>query len=490
MKLKEIIKDLAILEKHGSEDVEIKNIRYNSKNVQKGDIFVAIKGTLSDGHNYIEDAVKKGASVVIYQNNSIHHDITNIKVNDSRKTLAQISDRFFNSPSKDLKLIGITGTNGKTTVSYLIKNIIEASGSNAGLMGTILYKIGDESVDASLTTPESPEIHSFLNKVKNKNAEYVVLEVSSHALKQNRTYGLKFDLAVFTNISRDHLDYHPNMEDYIESKLKLFNQLNNKYSKAVINSDDPVSERIAIKDLKIIKYAAKKNTDISPMEYRLSFKGIWLKVNTPLGIMEINSKLIGYFNIYNILAAIGAGISLNLDKNTIKEGIEKTEQISGRAEKLEVAQKFNVIIDYSHTPDSVFNIISTVKKITSGKVIALFGCGGDRDRGKRPLMGKIASENADIIIVTSDNPRTEKPDEIIKNIVEGISNLENVIILPDRKEAIIKALTIAEEYDSVLILGKGHENYQIIGKDKIPFSDKEIAVDFLKKSLTPDFNQG
>ena len=486
MKLKEIIKDLDILEKHGSEDVEIKNIRYNSKNVQKGDIFVAIKGTLSNGHNYIEDAVKKGASVVIHQNNSIHHDITDIKVNDSRKTLALISDRFFNSPSNDLKLIGITGTNGKTTVSYLIKNIIEASGGETGLMGTILYKIGDESVDALLTTPESLEIHSFLNKVKNKNADYVVLEVSSHAIKQNRIYGLKFDSAVFTNISRDHLDYHPNMKDYIESKLKLFNQLNNKYSKAVINLDDPVSERIAKKDLIFIGYAINKTADISPMEYKLSFKGIWLKVKTPLGIIEINSKLIGYFNIYNILAAIGAGISLNFDSNAIREGIEKTEQISGRAEKLEIAQKFNVIIDYSHTPDSIFNIISTVKKITAGRVIALFGCGGDRDRGKRPLMGKIASENADITIITSDNPRTEKPDKIIKDIVEGISNLKNIIILPDRKKAIIKALTIAEEFDSVLILGKGHENYQILEKSKIPFSDKEIAVGFLRESYTPN----
>ncbi len=480
MKLKEIIKDVEILKKSGNEDIEIKNIKYNSKNVEKGDIFVAIKGMLSDGHKYIEDAVKKGASAVIHENNGLHPDIVNIKVPDSRKALALISDRFFNSPSKNLNLIGITGTNGKTTISYLIKNIIEASGEKCGLMGTISYKIDDESDDAVLTTPESYEIHSFLNRIRNKNASYAVLEVSSHALKQNRTYGLTFNTAVFTNISRDHLDYHPDMEDYIESKLKLFDQ---EPHTSIINIDDPVHKKIIKKNIYCIGYAISRLADIFPLKFDYSLDGINLIADTPRGMIEINSKLIGYFNIYNILAAVGAGISLNINNDIIKKGIENTEPISGRTEKIEHGQKFNVIIDYSHTPDSIFNVISTVKKITPGRVIAVFGCGGDRDKGKRQIMGKIAYENADKVIVTSDNPRTEKPDKIIKEITAGIDNPKDVLTIPDRKKAITKALTLAEENDSVLILGKGHETYQIIGKKRIHFSDKEIAENFLEKNV-------
>jgi len=482
MKLKDILKNVDVIGIRGSEDIEIKNIKYNSKNVEKGDIFAAIKGESLDGHNFIDDAIARGASAVIHQNNRIIPQVTDIVVSDSRKALALISDKFYGSPSKNLKLIGITGTNGKTTVSYLVKNIIEASGLKTGLLGTISYRIEEECIDATLTTPESLEIHSFFDRIKKKKANYAVLEVSSHALKQNRIYGLKFTSAVFTNISRDHLDYHQNMEDYINSKLKLFNQLDDKNSFAVINIDDPISEKI-IKGInaEYFGYSISKKSDIYPIYYNLNFDGILINAYTPKGDIKIDSRLIGYFNIYNILAAVGVGIGLNIDKNIIKEGIENVEQIPGRIEKLKIGQKFDVIIDYSHTPDSLLNVISTVKKLTKRDVIAVFGCGGDRDKGKRPLMGRIASDNADIVIITSDNPRTENPQQIIVDIVKGIEKKENVILLPDRKEAIIKALSIAEEYDTVLILGKGHENYQIIGKDKIHFNDKEVALDFLKQ---------
>ena len=482
MNLKKLLENVDIIEIRGNNDIEIENIKYNSKDVEMGDIFVAIKGSHFDGHNFIEDAIKKGACAVVHQNNKTYSNITNIVVSESRKALAQLSDRFYNSPSKSLKLIGITGTNGKTTTSYLIKSIIETSGEKVGLLGTISYRIENECIDASLTTPESLEMHSFFNKINKLKAKYAVLEVSSHSLKQNRTYGLKFHSAVFTNISRDHLDYHQNMEDYINSKLMLFAQLDDKGSFAIINTDDVVSERI-IKNVKrnYFNYSITKKSDIYPINYEINFNGIRLTANTPKGEININSKLIGSFNIYNILAAIGVGIGLDIDSDAIKRGIELIENVPGRAEKLELRQKYNIIIDYSHTPDSLFNIISTMKRITKGRVIAVFGCGGDRDKGKRPIMGRIAEENADITIITSDNPRTEDPNQIISDIVQGIKKKENIIQIPDRKKAIFKALSIAEESDSVLILGKGHETYQIIGNKKIHFNDKEVVTEFFKK---------
>jgi UDP-N-acetylmuramyl-tripeptide synthetase len=272
------------------------------------------------------------------------------------------------------------------------------------------------------------------------------------------------------------------MEDYINSKLMLFNQLDDNGSFAIINTDDVVSERI-IKNIKrnYFSYSVAKKSDIYPIYYEINFNGIRLTANTPKGEIKINSKLIGSFNIYNILASIGIGIGLDIDSDAIKRGIELIENVPGRAEKLELGQKYNIIIDYSHTPDSLFNIISTMKRITKGRVIAVFGCGGDRDKGKRPIMGRIAQVNADITIITSDNPRTEDPNQIISDIVQGIKKKENIIQIPDRKKAIFKALSIAEESDSVLILGKGHETYQIIGNKKIHFNDKEVVTEFFKK---------
>ena len=484
MKLREILKEVDIIKIEGSDGIEINEIKYNSKEVAENDIFVAIKGTYTDGSRFIEDAIQRGASCIIHDSENTYPDVTDIVVSNSRKALAQISDRFFHSPSKDLNIIGITGTNGKTTVSYLIKSIIEASGYKAGLLGTIAYNMEDESIEAPLTTPESLEIQRFLNKARNMNAGYVVMEVSSHALKQDRTCGLRFSAGVFTNISRDHLDYHLTMDDYINSKLKLFKQIDTENGFAVINEDDPVSEKIrSITNANCIGYSLSKQSGIYPIFHNTSFDGIKLTAHTPTGNIEINSKLIGHFNIYNILSAIGVGTGLNFDKDTIKKGIEKVEGVSGRAEKIECGQKFRVIVDYSHTPDSVKNMLSAVKPLTAGKIIAVLGCGGDRDKGKRPMMGSIASEYADISVITSDNPRTEDPLEIINDIIKGIENRDDALIIPERKEAIEKALSIAQDKDTVLILGKGHENYQIIGKNKVHFDDKEIVSEFLTKII-------
>lgn len=482
MNLREILRDVDVMKINGDDNIEIDDIKYNSEDVTVNDIFVAIKGTHTDGNIFIDDAIRKGASCIIHEGENTYTGVTDIVVENSRKALAQISDRFYLSPSKDINLIGITGTNGKTTVSYLIKSILEASGEKTGLMGTISYAIEDESVDAPLTTPESLEIQRFLYKTRSKGARFAVMEVSSHALKQNRTFGLAFSGAVFTNLSRDHLDYHKSMEDYRDTKLKLFRQVDPDSGFIVINDDDPVSDIIRKTiNTHCIGYSVNKKSDIYPLSSEVSFNGTNITAQTPVGEITIHSKLVGGFNIYNILASIGTGIGLNINTETIKKGIENVEGVQGRAETIECGQKFKIIIDYSHSPDSVRNILSAVKPLTVGKVIAVLGCGGDRDEGKRPLMGSIVSEYADIPVITSDNPRTEDPIKIIDGMIEGIERKEKIIILPDRKEAIIKALSIAGDNDTVLILGKGHENYQIIGRKKIHFSDREIASEYLLK---------
>ena len=467
----------------GNMDTEIKQIHHNSKNIEEGDVFVALAGIHADGHDYIPMAIEKGAAVVVHEKKLQLEGVINVRVGNTHKALALMADRYFNSPASSTLITGITGTNGKTTTTYIVKQILDSAGVSCGLIGTINYQIGDTLIEPPWTTPDALELHSLLARMRDKQLQSVVMEVSSHALKQDRVYGLQFRAAVFTNLSRDHLDYHPDMEDYRRSKEKLFGQIDPVKGWGVSNLDDPVGEEIAKKySERMITYSSKRlRGDIYPDEIELTSTGMKGTFETPVGKLDITSPLVGEFNLSNVLAAIGTGITLEIKSESIVEGIKKASSIPGRFEKISAGQSFNVIVDYAHTPDSVSRALKAARKFTDGKVITLLGCGGDRDQGKRSLMGEIAAEFADTAIITSDNPRSEDPEKIIDEIFDGISSSAQAVRMVDRKQAIEQALSLAKSGDTVVLLGKGHEKYQVIGTRRIPFDDREIAEKWLKK---------
>ncbi len=496
MILKELLDVLNKPEVNGGIDVQIEDITYDSREVKRGSLFVAVKGFKTDGHRYIADAVKRGASAVVVEDavNISKGDVTVITAPDTRNALALLSARFYGDPSRRLRMIGITGTNGKTTTSYLIKSIIEKAGKKAGLLGTISYIIGGEIMPAPHTTPESSDLQKYLSQILDAGAEYAVMEVSSHALELNRTANCEFDIGVFTNLTQDHLDFHKTMEDYFNAKLKLFTSLNNERGKmakkvGIINIDDPYSNRIlSAMTVKAITYGFSENADIRPEEINVDVDGIRFLAVTPKGNFPIESKLTGKYNILNILASIAVGQSLGFDNSAIQEGISSLSSVSGRFEKIDEGQDFTVVVDYAHTEDALKRILETIRAFAKGRVITVFGCGGDRDRGKRPKMGEAAVKLSEIVILTSDNPRSEDPHEIIKEIEEGIKRKRNgrlreYLVIPDRKEAIYRAIEMAEKDDVILIAGKGHEDYQIIGDKKLHFDDREIAREAIKKRL-------
>ncbi|MBI5182225.1 MAG: UDP-N-acetylmuramoyl-L-alanyl-D-glutamate--2,6-diaminopimelate ligase [Nitrospirae bacterium] len=496
MILKDLLDVLNKPEVNGGLEVQIGDIAYDSREVKRGSLFVAVKGFKTDGHRYIADAVKRGASAVVAEDavNISKGDATIIIVPDTRNALALLSARFYGDPSRRLRMIGITGTNGKTTTSYLIKSIIEKAGKKAGLLGTISYIIGNEVMPAPHTTPESSDLQKHLSQILDTGAEYAVMEVSSHALELNRTANCEFDIGVFTNLTQDHLDFHKTMEDYFNAKLKLFTSLNNERGKmakkvGIINIDDPYSNRIlSAMTVKAVTYGFSENADIRPAEINIDIGGIRFAAVTPKGNFPVESRLTGKYNILNMLASIAVGQSLGFDNSAIQEGISSLISVSGRFEKINEGQDFSVVVDYAHTEDALKRILEAIRVFAKGRVITVFGCGGDRDRGKRPKMGEAAVKLSEIVILTSDNPRSEDPHEIIKEIEEGIKRrrngrLQEYLIIPDRKEAIYRAIGMAEKDDIILLAGKGHEDYQIIGDKKLHFDDREIAREAIIKSL-------
>jgi len=491
MKVNELIKYVKVRKIVGDEFVEIKGISYDSREVKEGDLFVAIKGLNVDGHRFIPEAVLSGAVAVVLEDDAVIDDsyfvergVTKIVVQDSRKALALISSAFYGFPSQQLKLIGVTGTNGKTTTTHLIKAILESAGFGTGLIGTINYVIGDEIIPAIQTTPESLEINQFFKHMVDKGLSACVMEVSSHALALDRVFGVDFDVGVFTNITRDHLDFHGTFEAYFQAKKILFDSLK-KDAYAIYNIDDPNGEKI-VADTKAMKlsYGRDERAIIKPKDVVLSFSGIELVIQTPTGTIDVKSKLIGEFNVYNILSAVAVGYALGVDFENIKKGIESVENVKGRFERIVSPFGYTVIIDYAHTPDALEKCIDTIlnlrEKTGGGKLITVFGCGGDRDRGKRPIMGRISTEKSDITVITSDNPRFEDPERIISDILEGVKEDSVYYVFVDRKEAIIRALEMAQEGDIVLIAGKGHEEYQIIRDMKIPFSDVQVVKEYFE----------
>lgn len=482
MILKSLLKGLDYEVIKGNEESKVQNIRYDNRKIEQGDAFVCVKGFKVDGHSFIGDAIKKGARVLIVQEEvSVQEDITIIKVRDTRKALAIMSSNYFGNPKDKLKIIGITGTNGKTTSAFIIKSILEKAGFMTGLIGTIANYIGNKKVDAVRTTPESYELHELFKNMVDAGVEYCVMEVSSHSLELDRVYGVQFEEGIFTNLTRDHLDFHKTFENYYNAKFKLFERSNH----SIINLDDPYGANI-VKDIeergvktKVSTFSIEKESDFKAFEIKSHSNGSEFKVNLE-SIEEFSINIPGEYNIYNSLGCIICAYNLNIPMDKIKEGLRDVV-IPGRCELVakEKNLPYSIIIDYAHTPDGLENILSTVKAFTKNRMISVFGCGGDRDKVKRPQMGKIGCELSDIAIITSDNPRSEEPMDIINDIVKPL-NYDNFIIEVNRKEAIRKAMNMALEGDVIVIAGKGHETYQILKDETIHFDEREVVYDILE----------
>lgn len=494
---------------NSSLNVGISGVSCDSQKVKDGYLFVAIKGERYDGHDFIKEAVKKGAIAIVHEKQisnkqlAVSNELTSecyqpifIKVKNSRKALAHIANNFYGRPSESLTLIGVTGTNGKTTTTYILKTILESWGKDVGLIGTIRYMIKNRCFTASHTTPEPLEFQRLLRDMSLSGCTHVISEVSSHALKQFRVDGAKFKVAVFTNLGRDHLDFHKTMDEYFMAKKRLFKELLDKDAVAIINLDDPYGRKLnsELKTQnprpKTLTYGINNEADMVANDIEDSLSGLNFKISFKGRNYNVSSPLIGLPNVYNIMAAATASIALGVPWEAVLEGISKTDIVLGRFERVDLGQKFLCIVDYAHTEDALERLIHSARRLlnkepnagSSCRVITVFGCGGDRDRGKRPRMGEVATRLSDFVIITSDNPRSEQPTDIIKDIEAGVVR-GNYIVEPDRKEAIRKAVGMAGDGDIVLIAGKGHENYQEIGGIRYRFCDREVIEEALKERL-------
>ncbi len=466
----------------GSIQREIKYITIDSRNVRKNTLFVCIEGLTVDGHIFIENAIKSGAVAILVQKDitNIPKDITIIKVNNTRNALSYIASNFYNNPVNKCELIGVTGTNGKTSSTYFMESILKENNKNVGIIGTIDTRINGEKVEidfATSTTPDSIELQHILNYMVEKNVDNVIMEVSSHALELHKVDGFSFKTSIFTNLTQDHLDLHVTMENYKKAKGKLFAMSQN----SIINIDDPAGDyMISCAKGNVITYSIEKESDLQAYNINYSNKGVSFCININNNEEKMFIPIPGKFSLYNALGVIAASLSLGVDIEIIKLGLSKLKGVPGRIQNIENNKGISVIVDYAHTPDSLENIIKTVKEFTKGKVITIFGCGGDRDKGKRSIMGKIAGTFSDICIITSDNPRTEEPENILNEIEEGIKNInENYVKIIDRRDAIEYGIKKASEGDSIIIAGKGHEDYQIFKKETIYFDDCIVAKEIL-----------
>ncbi|MGE5544184.1 MAG: UDP-N-acetylmuramoyl-L-alanyl-D-glutamate--2,6-diaminopimelate ligase [Bacillota bacterium] len=465
---------------------EITGIEYDSRQVKNGNAFICIPGFKTDGHNYAVQAVMNGARTLIVERPVEGcAECTMVQVKDTRQVLPLLASRFYRAPSKELRVVGVTGTNGKTTTTHLIKAILEEAGHAVGLIGTLNASFQGYQEKLANTTPESLDLERFMRRVCDHGGRYVVMEVSSHALDLGRVREIDFDAAVFTNLTQDHLDYHKTLEVYRDAKLKLFSSLPVEPGRfAVINADDPHSASFlnACRGDKIT-YGTKNSAAVRATDIRITAKGSYFTVEYPNGRMPLGIRLAGLFNVYNALAAITFAIQEGIPPQVIKEALEKVQGVPGRFETIDEGQEFSVIVDYAHTPDGLENILKTARQITGGRIITVFGAGGDRDRTKRPLMGRIAADFSDFCIVTSDNPRNEDPLAIIEDILAGLTEKEDAhyAVVPDRREAIRHAVYLAHPDDMVVIAGKGHEDYQLIKGKVYPFDDRLVAREYIRE---------
>lgn len=470
-------------------EFDVTGITYDSRKVKKGNIFFAIKGMKEDGSSYINDAVKSGAALIFTDSETeFNYEIPVKKVRSIRKLMATISGIFYKDPSSKIKLIGVTGTNGKTTTAYLTKYLLEAAGFKSGLIGTIGYQTGERSSESKLTTPDSVEMNMLLDEMIRSGMDFCVMEVSSVALVMERVYGLKFDTAVYTNLTSEHLDFHIDMKNYFEAKKILFDDLNED-KKAISNSDDEYGREI-LKDTKAGKfyYSVNSKSDLRSFNEKLSLSGIEFDVEWNGKTYRLRSKLAGRFNIYNILASVSTALRYDIEMELIQSSLLGFQEVEGRYNRVTLPNGAIAVIDYSHTSDSLKKAIETSREIVNeekknARVITVFGCGGNRDRTKRPVMGEYASELSDIVIITSDNPRTEEPMEIINEIITGIKKTKEYEVLVNREEAIKRGIEISKEGDIVLICGKGHETYQEVNGVRSHFDDKEMVKKYSVNAL-------
>lgn len=495
MKLSVLLEALESYELVGNANQDITGLNYDSRKIKNGDLFVAVKGNALNGHNFLSSAVEKGARAVLVEDvisSKLSSDVSVIKVLNSRRELSRLAAQFYNYPFKDMDVVGVTGTNGKTTITYILESILSAAGKKTGVIGTVNSRFSDRVKPSSVTTPESLDLMCTVREMADEGVTNLVMEVSSHAIHQKRTIDLPFRIAIFTNLSRDHLDYHETMDSYFEAKSELFHNLpatvHGEKSFAVINMDDPRGEKLSgMTKADVLTYGLKGSLDISACDIKADMNGLRAELITPEGNTEINSPLIGEVNIYNILAAAGAALASGVNLSAIAEGINNLKNVPGRLERVPNDAGLSIVVDYSHTPDALLKAQNNLRPFVEGRLITVFGCGGDRDRGKRYDMGLVAGENSDIVVVTSDNPRTENPEFIVREIEKGVlksgmacskwPEIKNgtYFMEVDRSAAIKKAVTLANKNDTILIAGKGHEDYQIIGTTKRHFDDREEA---------------
>ena len=481
MKLSTIVDRCDSLSYSGRYDPEITNISSDSRNMKEGGLFIAIEGYRDNGLLYIEDAISRGARAIILEDrfkNQVksYDEVPFCFTSHARKCALNVSRVFYGNPSRGFTLIGITGTNGKTTITYLIEAILRETGKNPGIMGTISHRFNNITRKAKNTTPDPIDIQSLFYEMKEGGVSHVIMEVSSHALAMDRIEPRDFDFAVFTNLSQDHLDFHGTMEEYFKAKARLFLGLNENAS-AVINRDDSYGQKLlALIKGNVLTYGIIKKSDYMGRIDSLSIQGTKYTINGT----EYSTRLVGEHNVYNILAAHSLAKALEIDDETIGRAISGIKSIPGRFERVTFGKGYHVFVDYAHTPDALDHLLDAANVLKKGRIITVFGCGGDRDRGKRPKMGSIVERKSDIAIVTSDNPRTEDPAAIIEDIKEGLEG-KNYMIIPDRKEAIYMAVELAQKKDIVLIAGKGHEDCQILKEETIHFDDREVVLQAIEE---------
>lgn len=475
MKLSHLLKGLEIKEIYNEKDVEITGIHYNSKEIMPGNLFVAIEGFVTDGHKYIPSAVENGASAILCSKYTEGIELPQIVVENPRVAEAQICAEFFGNPSSKFQLIGITGTNGKTTCTYLIKHILEHCGKKVGLIGTNQNMIGTRIIDTGKTTPDAFDLQKLFADMAEEKMDCVIMEVSSHALELSRVHCCEFAAAGFTNLTQDHLDFHITMDNYAKAKEKLFAMTKN----AIINVDDVYGSAMASRTgCNTLSYGINSDCNLKAENVILSESGVEFEV----GDTKFSLPIPGDFSVYNALCAIGITASLGVDMKDISDALASADGVKGRAEVVKTDTDYTVMIDYAHTPDGIENILKTVRGFAKGRVVIVFGCGGDRDNTKRPIMGETAGRLADFCVVTSDNPRSEDPMKIISMIEPGVKSTGTpYVVIENRREAIEYALKNAQTDDVIVLAGKGHETYQILAEGKIHFDEREVIRDILAK---------
>jgi UDP-N-acetylmuramoyl-L-alanyl-D-glutamate--2,6-diaminopimelate ligase len=469
----------------------VRAIAYDSRRVERGDVFVALKGLRADGTSFARHAIERGAVAVVSEQPAppgVH--VAWAMVEDARRALALLAASFYRHPSAEMQVVGITGTNGKTTTAYLVASIFDAADIRCGVLGTVAYRIGTTVRDATRTTPEAPDVQALLREMVDRDCGACAMEVSSHALALRRVDAMTFAAGVFTNLTRDHLDFHSDMETYFQAKRRLF-ELLPRDAPSLINADDPRCPALAEVGGRPVTYAINKPADITPGPLSFSLEGLTFDVRTPRGTLHVKSPLVGRPNVYNILAAVSTGTALGLSFDAIERGVGALDGVPGRFQVVSSAKdEVTVVVDYAHTDDALRNLLETARPLAPGRLITVFGCGGDRDRTKRPLMGAVAGRLSDLVVITSDNPRGEDPNRIIEEIQRGLTadirrnGEQRTLSIVDRRQAIARAIELARPGDLVLIAGKGHEKYQVIDDQVLPFDDVAVAREALDRRRT------